>query len=258
MSRVAIVTGSARGIGKGYATALAAQDHQVVIADLNEAGAKATADELVAAGRSAIAVQVDVADPDSVGAMVAAATAEFGTVDVLVNNAALFGADVEFNPTGWDPIEGSMEQYRRAMSVNVDSIVHCSRAVAPVMRANGWGRIVNQASAAVYYDTGNLYSFTKLGVVGLTRMYARALASSGVTVNAIAPGMAVTEAILNRFADAEQAETYVSNFTAANVPLGRPAQLEELANALLFLVSDAASYITAQTISVDGGWVNRI
>src|SRR5579875_3475165 len=142
MSRVAIVTGSGRGIGKGYACALA--------------------------------------DPGAVEGMVQATLAEFGTVDILVNNAALFGDDVEFNPTGWDPLEGTMEQYRRAMSVNVDSIVYCCRAVAPVMKAKGWGRIVNQSSAAVYYDTGNLYSLTKLTVVGLTRLYARALASSGV------------------------------------------------------------------------------
>jgi 3-oxoacyl-[acyl-carrier protein] reductase len=173
MSRVAIVTGSGRGIGKGYAKALADHDHRVVIADLNEATAKATADELVAAGASALAVQVDVADRESVQAMVDATVAEFGTVDVLVNNAALFGADIEFNPTGWDPVEGSMDQYHRAMSVNVDSIVHTSRAVAPIMKAKGWGRIVNQSSVAVYYDTGNLYSLTKLGVIGLTRMYAR-------------------------------------------------------------------------------------
>jgi NAD(P)-dependent dehydrogenase (short-subunit alcohol dehydrogenase family) len=257
-SRVAIVTGSARGIGKGYATALAANDHRVVIADLNEAGAKATADELVASGASAIAVQVDVADPDSVGAMVAATVAEFGTVDVLVNNAALFGADVEFNPSYWDPIEGSMDQYRRAMSVNVDSIVYTSRAVAPIMRENGWGRIVNQSSAAVYFDVGNFYSLTKLSVIGLTRMYAKALATSGVTVNAIAPGMTMTEAIVNRFPDEEQAHAFVAEFTGANVPLKRPAEVEELANVLVFLVSDAASYVTAQTISVDGGWMNRI
>ena len=89
-------------------------------------------------------------------------------------------------------------------------------------------------------------------------MYARALASSGITVNAIAPGMTVTEAILSRFDDVEQGEAYAAKFTETNVPLGRPAKLEDLANTLLFLVSDAASYITAQTLAVDGGWVNRI
>lgn len=258
VSRVAIVTGSGRGIGKGYAQALAAHGHRVVVADINEPSAKATATELSATGAEALAVAVDVADPDSVQAMVEATRMQFGTVDILVNNAALFGEDIEFNPTGWDPLDGSMEQYRRAMSVNVDSIVHCSRAVAPIMKANGWGRIVNQSSVGAYYDTGNLYSFTKLAVVSLTRMYARALGSAGVTVNAIAPGMTLTEAIRNRFPDEAQAQAFVADFTEKNVPLRRSASLDDLAETLLFLVSDAASYITAQTISVDGGWVSRI
>jgi 3-oxoacyl-[acyl-carrier protein] reductase len=258
MTRVAIVTGSGRGIGKGYARALAERGYRVVIADVNEVTAKATAEELATAGGTALAVRVDVGDPDSVGAMVDTTVAEFGTVGVLVNNAALFGGDVEFNPTGWDPLEGSIDQYKRAMSVNVDSIVHCCRAVAPIMKANGWGRIVNQSSVAAYFDTGNLYSMTKLAVISLTRMYARALATSGITVNAIAPGMTVTEAILNRFPDEEQARAYVDTFTGNNVPMGRAASLDDLANALLFLVSDEASYITAQTLSIDGGWVSRI
>jgi NADP-dependent 3-hydroxy acid dehydrogenase YdfG len=116
-------------------------------------------------------VGVDVADVDSVTSMVEATLSEFGTVDILVNNAALFGEDIEFNPTGWDPLEGSLERYRRAMSVNVDSIVYCSRAVAPIMKAKGWGRIVNQSSAGIYYDIGNLYSLSKLAVVSITRMF---------------------------------------------------------------------------------------
>ncbi len=258
MSRVAIVTGSGRGIGKGYARALAAQDYRVVIADLMEDNAKQTADEIVAAGGTAMAVRVDVSDMDSVADMVSATTAQFGTVDVLINNAALFGADIEFNPTGWDPLEGSLDQYRRAMSVNVDSIVYCSRAVAPIMKANGWGRIVNQSSAGIYYDIGNLYSMSKLAVVSLTRMYARALARSGVTVNALAPGMTETEAILHRFPDDESGRAYMARFAGENIPMGRPAAVEDLFGALLFLVSDASSYVTGQNLSVDGGWLSRI
>jgi len=100
MNRVAIVTGSGRGIGKGYARALADQGHRVVIADLQEDSAKQTADEIAAAGGEALAVGVDVGDAKSVAAMVEATTNRFGTVDILVNNAALFGADIEFNPTG--------------------------------------------------------------------------------------------------------------------------------------------------------------
>src|SRR5438105_1760719 len=258
MSRVAIVTGSGRGIGKGYARALAEEGHRVVIADLVESTAKETADEFAAAGHTALAVQVDVAEPDSVASMVDRTVGEFGTVDVLVNNAALFGADIEFNPTGWDPLEGSMEQYHRAMAVNVDGIVHCSRAVAPIMKANGWGRIVNQSSAGIYYDIGNLYCMTKLAVVSVTRMFARALAKSGVTVNAIAPGMTVTEAIVNRFPDVQSARAYADDFANQNVMMRRPGEVGDLMGPLLFLVSDASAYVTAQNLSVDGGWLNRI
>jgi NAD(P)-dependent dehydrogenase (short-subunit alcohol dehydrogenase family) len=257
-SRVAIVTGSGRGIGKGYACALAEHGHQVVIADLVADNAKKTADEIVANGGVAMALPVDVADPEGVAAMVEATVSRFGTVDILVNNAALFGADIEFHPLDWDPLEGSLEQYRRAMSVNVDSIVYCSRAVAPIMTANGWGRIINQSSAGVYFDIGNLYSLTKLAVISVTRMYARALARSGVTVNALAPGMTVTEAILNRFESEEAGQAYANEFALQNVPMGRPGKVDDLLGPLLFLVSDASSYVTAQNLSVDGGWLNRI
>jgi len=256
--RVAIVTGSGRGIGRGYARALADQGHPVVIADLIADNADRTAKEISAGGGTALAVQVDVADPHSVGAMVEATLGRFGAVDILVNNAALFGTDIEFNPLDWDPLEGSLERYHRAISVNVDGIVHCSRAVAPIMKAKGWGRIINQSSAGVYYDIGNLYSLTKLTVVSLTRMYARALARSGVTVNALAPGMTVTEAILNRFDNEDAGRAYAAEFADKNVPMGRPAAVEDLLGPLLFLVSDASSYVTAQNLSVDGGWLNRI
>ncbi len=256
--RVAIVTGSGRGIGKGYACALAEHGHRVVIADLIEDNAKRTADEITAKGGTAMAVKVDIADPDAVGGMVEATVARFGTVDILVNNAALFGADIEFNPLGWNPLDGSLEQYRRAMSVNVDGIVYCSRAVAPIMKARAWGRIINQSSAGVYYDIGNLYSLTKLAVISITRMYARALARSGVTVNALSPGMTVTEAILNRFDREEDGRAYAADFAEKNVPMGRPGTIDDLLGPLLFLVSDASSYVTAQNLSVDGGWLNRI
>jgi 3-oxoacyl-[acyl-carrier protein] reductase len=256
--RVAIVTGSGRGIGKGYACALAEHGHPVVIADLIGDNARKTSEEITAKGGTAMAVQVDVADPDAVSAMVESTVTRFGTVDILVNNAALFGADIEFNPLGWDPIDGTLEQYRRAMSVNVDSLVYCSRAVAPIMKAQGWGRIINQSSAGVYFDIGNLYSLTKLAVISVTRMYARALARSGVTVNALSPGMTVTEGILNRFEREEDGRAYAADFAEKNVPMGRPGTIEDLLGPLLFLVSDASSYVTAQNLSVDGGWLNRI
>jgi NAD(P)-dependent dehydrogenase (short-subunit alcohol dehydrogenase family) len=191
--------------------------------------------------------------------MVAAAVDTFGTVHVIVNNAGLFGADIAaFNPIAWDPVDGPLDQWRQVMAVNVDSIVYCSRAVAPLMREQGWGRIINQSSGGVYYDIGNLYSISKLAVNGVTRMFARALAKDGITVNAIAPGLTVSEAHYNRYASREEADAQLQAIAERDIPIGRPGYPADLMGALLFLASDASAYVTGHALSVDGGWFSRI
>jgi NAD(P)-dependent dehydrogenase (short-subunit alcohol dehydrogenase family) len=258
-SRVAIVTGAGRGIGRGYALGLADEGFRVVVADLHGDWAARVAREIVDAGGTAISTTTDVSDQGSVDAMVAEAVRAFGTVDVLVNNAGLFGADIaDFNPIAWDPVNGPIEQWHQVMAVNVDGIVYGSRAVAPVMQAQGWGRIINQSSAGVYFEIGSLYTVSKLAVNGVTRMFARALAKDGITVNAIAPGLTVSEAQINRYASREEADRQMLAFAEANVPIGRPAQPSDLVGALCFLASDASAYMTGQTISVDGGWFSRV
>jgi NAD(P)-dependent dehydrogenase (short-subunit alcohol dehydrogenase family) len=257
--RVAIVTGAGRGIGRGYALGLAEHGYRVVVADLDGDNAARVAEEVTGLGGEAIATTTDVSDVASATAMVDEAVRAFGTVHVLVNNAGLFGADIaSFNPLTWDPVAGPLEQWDKVIAVNVNGVVYCSRAVAPIMRAQGWGRIVNQSSAGVYADIGTPYTISKLALSGVTRMFARALAKDGITVNALAPGLVASDAQYNRYASREEADEAMNAIAASGVPLGRPAQPSDLVGPLLFLASDASAYMTGHTMSVDGGWFSRV
>jgi NAD(P)-dependent dehydrogenase (short-subunit alcohol dehydrogenase family) len=257
--RVAIVTGAGRGIGRGYAVGLAEHGYRIVVADLDGDNAAAVAGEITAQGGEAISTKTDVSDPSSVEAMVAATMDEFGAVHIIVNNAGLFGADVaSFNPLTWDPVDGPMEQWDQVMAVNVTGIVLCSRAVAPIMRSQRWGRIINQSSGGVYFDIGTLYTISKIAVNGVTRLFARALARDGITVNAIAPGLTVTEAHYNRYDTREEAEATLQAMAERDIPIGRPGRPADLVGSLLFLASDASEYMTGHTLSVDGGWFSRL
>jgi 3-oxoacyl-[acyl-carrier protein] reductase len=257
--QAAIVTGGARGIGERYARALAAQGAAVVIADLDEATAEAVAAGIVEEGGRAIAVRTDVSDEASVGRMVARSVQAFQRIDILVNNAAIFADDVAgFAVLSWDPLTGSMEHWRRLQAVNVDGVLICSRAVAPVMQSQGAGRIVNQSSTGAYMDQGGAYGLTKLGVCALTRMLAARLGPSGVTVNAIAPGLTITDAVMKRPGREDGVAQQHAAAIAAQVPLRRVATPDDLVGALLFLAGPDSAYVSGQTLQVDGGWVRRI
>lgn len=189
--KVAVVTGAGgRGnsIGRAYALGLAEAGAAVVVADLNGAGAQAVAEEIIASGGKALGVQVDVADETSTLAMGAAATAAFGGVDILINNAALM-VDVSY-----DNCETvSLEAWNRAFAVNLNGALLCARAVIPSMRARGGGRIVNQTSGGAFPATG-LYGISKLALVGLTTTMAKQFGKDGITCNAIAPGNVKSDA----------------------------------------------------------------
>jgi len=248
--KVAIVTGAGgRGnnIGRAYATGLAAAGAAVVVADINGEGAHLVADEIVAAGGKAIAVQVDITDLAAVDAMVAAAQAEFGGVDILVNNAALMVESV-----GTPLLDMPVDAWRRLMEVNLQGAVNCCRAALPLLEKSGNGRIVNQLSAGAF-PAQTAYGVSKVAMLGLTTTLATELGPQGIAVNAIAPGMTQSDAGKMLTPD----EGPLVDMMKMRIPLRMKGQPDELVGALLLLCSPAGAWITGQTINIDGGWVLR-
>lgn len=238
--KVAIVTGAAGGIGAAYARALAAEGASVVVADVNDAG-QDVANEI-----KGLFVHADVSDPASVQAMADTAAEHFGGVDLLVNNAAIFGTmrlDFLFT-VDWD-------YYKRFMAVNMDGALLCTRAVIPHMQARGGGAIVNQSSTAAWQYSG-FYGLAKVGVNGMTQQLAHELGSMNIRVNAIAPGPTDTEA--NRTV---VPGNMVQKIVRDRLALKRMGTPEDLTGMCLFLLSDEARWITGQIINVDGGEVFR-
>ena len=243
--KVAIVTGAAGGIGAAYATALAEQGAAVLIADLNDEAGQLRVKEITENGGRAAYVHTDVSSPEQTTAMAEAAVAEFGGIDFLVNNAAIYGGmkiDVLVN-VDWD-------YYKKFMAVNLDGALLCTRAVLPHMQKRGGGAIVNQSSTAAWLYSG-FYGLAKVGVNGLTQQLAHELGWANIRVNAIAPGPTDTEATRSVVHP-----DYIGALTEklALKRLGTPA---DLVGALLFLLSDEASWVTGQILNVDGGQVFR-
>lgn len=248
--KVALVTGAGgRGnsIGRAYALGLAAAGAGVVVADLNEAGAGAVADEIIAAGGRAIAVGVDITREDSVAAMAGAAADAFGGVDILVNNAALM-AELSYATAMDIPIQ----DWQRILDVNLTGALHCARAVVPLMRARGGGKIVNQVSGGAF-PAISIYGISKLALVGLTTTLARQLGPEKINVNAIAPGNTTSDAGKLLTPD----DSPFIKFLEASVAMRVRGAPDELVGTLLLLCSPAGAWITGQVIHVDGGWVLR-
>jgi NAD(P)-dependent dehydrogenase (short-subunit alcohol dehydrogenase family) len=243
--KVAVVTGAAQGIGETYARRLAAAGAAVVVADVAVDRGKAVADAIGNDGGRAIFVETDVASPESANAMAAAAAAEFGGIDYLVNNAAIYGS-MQFDlllTVSWD-------YYRRFMSVNMDGVLLCTRAVWPHLKRRGGGAIVNQSSTAAWLYSG-FYGLAKVGVNGLTQQLAHELGGDNIRVNAIAPGPTDTEATR-----AQVGEGHVRELVKG-LALKRLGTPDDLAGLCLFLLSDEAAWMTGQIVNVDGGQVFR-
>jgi len=243
--KVAIITGSGGGIGQAYAEALAREGAAVVVADINTEGADRVAAGIRAEGGTALAVPVDVSDVESTKAMADRTLAEFGGIDYLVNNAAIFGGmKLDFLVTvDW-------EYYKKFMSVNMDGALLCTRAVYRKMAKRGGGAIVNQSSTAAWLYA-NYYGLAKVGINGLTQQLSRELGGQNIRINAIAPGPIDTEA--NRTTTPQE---MVADIVKA-IPLSRMGQPEDLVGMCLFLLSDQASWITGQIFNVDGGQIIR-
>jgi len=241
--QTAIVTGAGSGLGRGSAIRLGSEGASVVAADIHFDAAQHTAETIRQAGGTAIAVAVDVADPSSVTSLVAAALDFSSQIDILVNSAGVSGA-------GDPALEESTESLQQVLGVNLIGMFSLCQGVGRHMAERGRGSIINisSISAEVADPVGISYSISKGGVKNLTKSFAVALASSGVRVNAVGPGLAHSGMTAGLMEDAEQVRLRL-----AKVPLGRFAQPSDVAGAVAFLASDDASYITGTTIYVDGG-----
>jgi NAD(P)-dependent dehydrogenase (short-subunit alcohol dehydrogenase family) len=242
--RTALITGGSKGLGYAMAAGLASAGADVMLVSrhLDEAQT-AAANIRRDFGRRALAHAADVTVPEQVQSMVHAAETQFGSVDILINSAGV-------NIRG--PVcELSVEQFENVMDVNVKGTWLCCRAVIPGMRARGWGRLINLASALGLVGLAGRtpYTASKGAVVQMTRTLALELAADGVTANAICPGPFLTEMNL-AIADTEDGRKFVVGATA----LKRWARLEEIQGAAIYLASDAASYVTGSALTVDGGW----
>jgi 3-oxoacyl-[acyl-carrier protein] reductase len=241
--KAALVTGGSRGIGKAIGLRLARQGADVAFSYRgNVDAAKATADEIESIGTKALAVQGDVKDPGSADAVVKAVLEAFSKVDILVNNAGITRDDLIMRMTE--------DAWRDVLETNLFGAFWMTKAVTrPMLKARA-GRIVNITS--VSGQAGQMgqanYSSAKAGLIGLTKATARELASRGITVNAVAPGFVLTELTQNL-------PEALQNELIARTPLGRFGTVEEVADAVAFLASDEARYITGQVLAVDGGLV---
>jgi NAD(P)-dependent dehydrogenase (short-subunit alcohol dehydrogenase family) len=241
-ARVAIVTGAGRGIGRAIAERFASEGASAVVADLDDEAAAETVVSIEATGGRALAVHVDVTRPDSVDALVAAATDRFGRIDILVNNAGILRST--------KAAEVSPEEWHLVVDANLTGAFLCARAAYPALRDCGHGRIVNMASMAGRATStlgGVHYTTAKAGVLGLSRHLAREWARDGITVNAVSPGIVDTPMVR----DSTGADRMVQVLAA--IPMGRLADASEIAALVAFLASDEAAYITGANVDIHGG-----
>ena len=237
--KVVIITGGASGIGRVSALRFAAEGAKVVIWDIDKAKAEATRAEIEAAGGQAVMALVNTTQPEQVAAAAQAAHAQFGRLDVLINNAGIT-RDATLRKM-------TLAQWQQVLDVNLTGVFVCTQAVAPFMEAQQSGRIINTSSVVGLY--GNFgqanYAATKAGLIGLTKTLARELGKYNITVNAVAPGFIATDMI-------DTIPEKVVDMLKSRTPLRRLGTPDDIASAYLFLASDEASFISGTVLSVDG------
>ncbi len=244
MSRVALVTGASRGIGRAIAERLIARGDKVAVSyRVNH--------EMARQLGAALAVQADMTDADQIRELASRVELELGPVEILVNNAGLLvRGDIE---------DGTLDDLEAMRKVNVDGLIHMTRAVVPHMKARGWGRIVNLTSIAAHGTAmagTTFYAATKSAVSLLTRRFALDLGRHGITVNAVAPGFILTDMVtVSRSPDEVEK---LSAAIAAKAMVGRVGTPDDIAHAAAFLTSEEAGFITAQVLTVDGGRTDYI
>lgn len=241
--KVAFVTGAARGIGKAIALALAKEGCDVVVVDLDEMGAQQVAQEIRNMGRRALSVKANVASLEEVRRAFSLVLEKFGKLDILVNNAGIIkrGTLEDHSDEDWELV----------MAVNLKGTYYCSREAAKIMKAQGWGRIINISSVAGKIGdiaSAPSYGPSKAAVNALTKSLARELAPFGITVNAVAPHAIETEMTAEWTEEKRRA-------MISQIPLGRMGKPEEVAAAVVFLASPEASFITGEILDVNGGYL---
>ena len=244
MTRVAVVTGGASGIGLGVGRAFVADGYRVALLDLDASAVEAAAAELSSEGAPVLGLGVDVADRDAVAAGFDRVRSELGPVEILVTSAGI----ESFTPV----VDITAERWDRIIAVNLTGTFSCVQAALPDMLASGWGRIVTISSSSAQSGAPNMahYAASKGGVISLTKALAVELARSGITVNTIPPSLVDTPMARN----AEAAGDFIGvDVVAPMVPLGRAGTPDDIASACSFLCGESGSYITGQVIGVNGG-----
>jgi 3-oxoacyl-[acyl-carrier protein] reductase len=253
--QVAIITGAGQGIGRAYAHRFVREGAKVVVAEINEDHGRTVVDEIKGLGGDALYLRTDVSNEASTKEMAAKAHERFGRVDILLNNAAIF--------YGLDRDDSSLAYFNRILSVNLTGVWLCTRAVEPYMKRQRKGKIINQSSTAAFMgnvgavDTSDPdkpsppfhYSVAKMGVNGFTKYFAGALGPWGINVNAIAPGVTMTEA--TKTVVPEEMLSMLVMFTA----LKKPLQPEDLTGTAVFLASSDSDLMTGQVLVVDAGMI---
>ena len=241
--RTALITGAAAGIGQAYAQRLAEDGANVVVADI--ADGSETVGLVEAAGAKAIAVDCDVSSGEAVAAAAAAAKESFGTVDILLHNAGIYPI-CEFK-------DMTFEDWRKVLSVNLDSAFHLCHELLPGMREQEWGRVILVASNTFHAGIGGMahYIASKGGLIGFLRSLAAEVGEEGVTVNGIAPSLVRSKGTI----EGPHEELGLFEFVAQGQAIKRTEEPADLVGAASFLASDDAAFITGQTLCVDGGWV---
>jgi 3-oxoacyl-[acyl-carrier protein] reductase len=259
--KVALVTGASKGIGRAVADALAAEGCRVVLCARGEEELEAAAEEIRAAGGDAHAVAADMSEANEVERVAQETVSRFGTVDVLVNNAGGIGSPSSFE-------EISDEEWLWVLELNLLSAVRMTRAVLPHMRERGWGRIVNVASESGIQPDPFMphYNASKAALINLTKSLSKAYANDGILVNAVSPATIRTPLVEGMFEELaeergiskEEAEAAFLRETRPNIVLERAGEAEEAAAVVVFLASEAASFVTGSNYRVDGGSVASI